>query len=626
MQFDDVIDYLVAMVGLELQPINSSNDPLVITSVDREKRRYTVEKTSNTGKKSRAFSELEKIWNVLIQQGFVNVEQALNGSGSSRNQPETILANLPVIEHFKYNKVKHLYLRNGDTHTPGTLKELSVSESRELKKKIDHYRDFDIGQFHGEHSRIINNLKASLKNTFVKYPGEADVKTITAALTDLEQLQDKLAVSVVVLDSENFVEDDQSMSGRNYEEDEIDEVYEVYEGKSADKKVEQQYLVATRISQITPTISLLYDRIHHNEIDMQPEYQRNERIWSLKDRARLIESILLGLPIPVFYFAEKNKPDSEESYWIVIDGLQRTTTLYDFMAGEFKLQHLERRFDLNGKSFEGLSRIEQRRIREYQIHGHLIQISDDSDEMVRELFQRINTSGKNLSYQEIRSALYPGSTNQFLKHVAKSTEFQNATTLKINPDRMLDLEFILRALSYIYLGYENFDYKKYDDFLCQTLRELNEFTFVSKIDDSAPIFIELERRLFRAFAVISEIFGNGAYSKEPTGKLNKSLFELKVAVFALMSDEQLAIVRRPEIAEKLRATLFTMIRIDDTRYADWISEIFTEQNRGFDYAISNSTGKFVTINYRFNSFINMLNQVSDIGFKFKPLKGVFHDK
>ncbi|MVD67329.1 DUF262 domain-containing protein, partial [Vibrio cholerae] len=74
-----------------------------------------------------------------------------------------------------------------------------------------------------------------------------------------------------------------------------------------------------------------------------PEYQRKDRIWPIKDRARLIESILLGLPLPVFYFAERANKDAESEVdfdWVVIDGLQRTTTLVDFVQGKFALKDL----------------------------------------------------------------------------------------------------------------------------------------------------------------------------------------------------------------------------------------------------------------------------------------------
>ncbi|EJH32578.1 hypothetical protein VCCP104114_0950 [Vibrio cholerae CP1041(14)] len=104
MKLEEVLGYLEQMVGLKLQPINESNESLVILEVDRENSRYTVDKTQTTRKRTRPFVELQKILSALNQKGFTSVDQALGGAGSSRHQPETIFANLPCIEHFKYEK------------------------------------------------------------------------------------------------------------------------------------------------------------------------------------------------------------------------------------------------------------------------------------------------------------------------------------------------------------------------------------------------------------------------------------------------------------------------------------------------------------------------------------------
>ncbi|KAA1161578.1 DUF262 domain-containing protein [Pseudoalteromonas fuliginea] len=624
MLFEDILNYLEKLIGMELQSINDSNDPIKIINVDREKKRYTLDKTSSTNKRSRAFGELEKIWKNLEQRGYVSVEEALAGAGSSRHQPETILANMPCIEHFKYEKKKHLYLRTNKTHPLATLKELTQTENREIKKRIDQYRDFDISKFHDEHNKLVTLLSENFLNISIKYPGETDVEAIEIALTEMKELEEKLAISIVNIDTS--VDDEHSMSGRNYEEDDIDEDDKEFFGSPDISDESSEYLKATRISQVFPTVSLLFDRINHGEIDLQPEFQRKDRIWPLKDKSRLIESILLGLPIPVFYFAENSSPYLDDLEWIVIDGLQRTTTLYDFMSGEFALKYLDRRADLNDSKFRDLSRKEQRRIREYQIQGHLIQVSNESDEMVRELFQRINTSGKNLSYQEIRSALYPGPANRFLKYLAETSEFINSTPLSINPERMLDLEFILRATSYIYFGYNQFTYKKYDDFLCHTLKELNAFEFDKNINSSHEVYQEIDKSLKSAFDTIKLIFGSDAYRKEPTGRMNKSLFELLVSTFALMNEEQRKVVITEPISSKIKKKLFEMISEDSSDYARWSSEAFTLQKRGFDYSISNSTGKYVTIKYRFDSFINMLNEIAGLDFKFKPLRIKYNDK
>lgn len=636
MQFKDVLDSLVQMVNLELQPINDSNDALIVLDVDFKKKRYTLEKTSTTKKRTRPFSELNRIWDVLSQKGFVNVEQALAGAGSSRHQPETILANLPYVEHFKYEQKKHLYLRNESTHELGSIKELKASEVREIKKRIDRYRDFDISQFYSLHSNQVSLLKEKLNNIFIKYPGESDVDSIESILAEIQDLDFKLSEAVVSIDdySSDFLsqseesedeqesEDDNNVNINNNNNNNNNNKDNSYDEDSKNKNSEG--LQNTRISQVTPTVSLIYDRVNYKEIDLQPEFQRGDRIWPEKDKGRLIESVLLRLPLPVFYFAERpnEDPDADSDFdWVVIDGLQRITALVGYMKGDYPLKNLKQLPKFDGLFFKDLPRKEQRKIREYQIHGHLIQISKDSDEMIRELFHRINTYGKNLSAQEIRSALYPGSANRFLKYFADENEFIDAIPAKINSDRMLDIEYILRAVGFLILGYEKYIYKTADDFLSHTMKVMNESKYIvdENIKNSGSLYIEIDYRLKESFETITKIFGDSAYKKEEGGRVNKMLFELLVPVFAFMSDEQRRLVSNENNAEQVKSKLFEMIKDDYKNNSVWISDIYTEQNRGFNYAISNSTSKRVTVLYRFRSIVKMINDITNMGFYPLPL-------
>ena len=622
MLFDEVLDYLELMVGEELPSLNPSTEPTVILKVDRATKRYQLAATSSIKSASRSFNHLEMICSELSKNGFVNIEQALGGAGSSRHQLETIIANLPNVEHFKYDKKKHLYLRDSDTHPLGTIKALSSSESRNIKSRIDNYRDFDIAQFHTSHNQKITLLKNKLNNVFTKYPGESDVEDIGQLLIDLTELGGRLSGAIVNIDMSHSEpsNDDDSITNLSDDGDNDDDDDDEHTLNAA----ETQGLQPTRISQVSPTISLLYDRVLHDEIDLQPEFQRKDRIWPKKDKARLIESILLGLPLPVFYFAERPNPNPKADLdfdWVIIDGLQRITSLIDFMKGLFPLTDLTMLGKFDTCYFKDLPRREQRKIREYQIHGHLIQISKDSDEMIRELFHRINTYGKNLSYQEIRSALYPGSANRFMKYIAESDQFIDAIPAKINPERMLDIEYVLRAVSFIILGYEKYTYAKNDDFLCRTLKVLNKYTYVANNTsiNSDEIYDDLEYRINSAFITINKIFGRDSYKKGPEGKINKILFELMVSIFALMNDQQRTIASTPNNADAIKCRLFEMITDDIDSESDWISETYKEQDRGFNYAISNSTSKRVTILFRFRSIINMINDITKMDFLPKPL-------
>ncbi|HGH8099592.1 TPA: DUF262 domain-containing protein, partial [Vibrio cholerae] len=215
-------------------------------------------------------------------------------------------------------------------------------------------------------------LKHKLDSIFTKYPGESDVDAVKDIIEKIQELEVRLSEAIVSIEQnegQSFsksIDDDsipfggeESGDDNNDERETIDTDVTIVKG-----------LTPTRITQVSPTVSLLYDRVLHNEIDLTPEYQRKDRIWPIKDRARLIESILLGLPLPVFYFAERANKDAESEVdfdWVVIDGLQRTTTLVDFVQGKFALKDLNQLPKYDNCYFKDLPRKEQRKIREYQI-------------------------------------------------------------------------------------------------------------------------------------------------------------------------------------------------------------------------------------------------------------------
>lgn len=134
MTFDEVINDIEKMVGLELESIKPGAN-ITLNGVDRTAKR--IELITSAGKnKTRPFSELEKIWNALCSSPAVHVDSVLAGSGSSRNQPETIIANLPYVEWFFIESKKHLALVKEPTHGYGTLLKMDDVAAIELKDKL----------------------------------------------------------------------------------------------------------------------------------------------------------------------------------------------------------------------------------------------------------------------------------------------------------------------------------------------------------------------------------------------------------------------------------------------------------------------------------------------------------
>ena len=158
-----------------------------------------------------------------------------------------------------------------------------------------------------------------------------------------------------------------------------------------------------RITTKQPTVDLVVDRMRHEEIDLQPDFQRGDNVWPIRTRSRLIESLLLRIPLPVFYMAADRNDN-----WKVVDGLQRLSTLRDFVLNKkLRLRGLEYLTQFDGNSFDDLPRPMQRRITETQLSCHVIE-PGTPPEVMYNVFKRINTEGRPLVAQEIRHALNPG--------------------------------------------------------------------------------------------------------------------------------------------------------------------------------------------------------------------------
>lgn len=124
-----------------------------------------------------------------------------------------------------------------------------------------------------------------------------------------------------------------------------------------------------RISARLLTVDLILSRIKNKELDLYPSFQRKSDIWSEAAQSRLIESLLIRIPIPALYMDATN-----EERWLVVDGLQRLTALRRFvLAQDLRLSGLEYLAHLHGKIFSDLDPRLQRRIKETQFTVYVIE-------------------------------------------------------------------------------------------------------------------------------------------------------------------------------------------------------------------------------------------------------------
>ncbi|BDP33088.1 DUF262 domain-containing protein [Vibrio vulnificus] len=631
MHFKDVLVDIEKLVGKELHSINPKTPSIYVTALDRSLEKYFVSNSPNSKGAARSFRELEDIWNELTIKGFSNVDQALYGGGSSRNQPETVFAHLPYIQHFRYKNRKHLLLRNDAVHELGVLSELQSSELRMVRKKIDNYTALSNQTIADSQASIVQTLKSAFDAVTKKFPGDVIVEEAEKAVNSLLKLNQQVSEAVVTLDggissrTDNVI--DVTSSDKSIDELIDDESLTGIENDVEKEAVGPIHQGKTKIRQLTPVVSLIFDRLSFGEIELQPDFQRKDRVWPEPRKSKLIESILMGLPLPVFYFAERPNGD-----WIIVDGLQRITTIYDFMRGEFSLNGLEVLDELNGKSFSGLERAEQRKIREYPLTAHLIDMATDKDNIIVELFHRINTYGVKLSEQEIRSALNQGTSVKFLRYLASTPEFKSVTQGKIKPDRQKDMELCLSALSFMLNGYKKFD-NQYNKYLSDAMEGMNAHDI--KLDDESlldegmsklsaehsPVYSLIADKFKNGLKIAEDVFGDYAFKKIPDSAkkvpISKPLFELIVTYFSELSEEQAQqVVSR---SDELIDMLYEAIDKDSADYADWESQKYEKEGRGLQYSISQSTGKNVTVRFRFESFREILKQSTGVDVELSPI-------
>ena len=304
-------------------------------------------------------------------------------------------------------------------------------------------------------------------------------------------------------------------------------------------------------------VEQLISRIEHEEIDLAPDFQRQAGIWNEERKSRLIESLLLRIPLPVFYVAA-----DESENWAVVDGIQRMTTIYDYVTGTFPLKQLEYLTKLNGCTHDELPRPLQRRISETQLIVNVIE-SGTSPDVMFNVFRRINTGGVMLNGQEIRHALNPGPVRDYLKKLAESDEFKKATDNSIDPKRMVDRECVLRFLAFYITPWEDYSSSDLNGYLVRAMQKINDMSTCER-DNFAVGF---RKSMLAAF----DIFGESAFRKPSNGRrspINKGIFETWSVQLAHCLPEQISalVKRRNDIQDR-----FKKLMTEDSDFLDSIS-------------------------------------------------------
>ena len=273
------------------------------------------------------------------------------------------------------------------------------------------------------------------------------------------------------------------------------------------------------------TIHDVVRRIDRGGYIMDPDFQR-DFIWPEDKQSRLIESVIMRIPLPVFYLAEDNS-----GKMVVVDGLQRLTTFHRFIKDKLRLKLPDRK-ELNRKKFSDLESKLQNRIEDCNLT--LYTIDSKVPERARlDIFERVN-GGVPLTRQQMRNCLYMGNATRFLKKESQTDIFLQATDGSLRKDTMRDREFVNRFCAFQLLGVDAYR-GDMDDFLAQCLREMNR---MSKSELSC-LSVEFRRGLANNF----ELFGRNAFRKLPkNGRrsvLNASLWDVMSTGLSRYSEDQI---------------------------------------------------------------------------------------
>lgn len=272
------------------------------------------------------------------------------------------------------------------------------------------------------------------------------------------------------------------------------------------------------IRQENRTIHDVIRRIDKGTYVMDPEFQR-EFIWPKDKQSKLIESVIMRIPLPVFYMAE-----NDAGRMVVVDGLQRLSTFVSFAKNKLRLNLPDRvkpdRGELHKKRFSNLNPKLQNRFEDCNLIFYTLD-SKVPEQARLDIFERVN-AGVPLSRQQMRNCLFMGPATKFLKQEAQTGIFQDATGNSLNTKTMRDREFVNRFCAFQILDLDKYN-GNMDEFLAECLRHMNKMSDA----DLAELSNQFRRSLANNFALFERhAFRKHAPGQDDRAPLNASLWDV----------------------------------------------------------------------------------------------------
>lgn len=272
------------------------------------------------------------------------------------------------------------------------------------------------------------------------------------------------------------------------------------------------------------TIETINGQIEKGNIDLQPQFQRRAA-WDAVRKSRLVESIIVGMPVPNIVLAENKE---QRGKFIVIDGKQRLVSISEFFSNSYALKGLDIRSDLNGKTYDQLSNEDKDNFDNSTLRSTVIKNWKDEN-FLYAIFFRLNSGSLPLSPQELRKALTGGNLIDHIEaYLVRSDEFKALFGLELDK-RMRDSELVLRFIAFdrFLEGYDG-NFKR---FLDETTKyfESDWNNRVNEVNSSLD-------RLDTSLRTSRIIFGSNAFKKWIGGKyervMNRAIFDCIARFFA----------------------------------------------------------------------------------------------
>lgn len=304
------------------------------------------------------------------------------------------------------------------------------------------------------------------------------------------------------------------------------------------------------------------------DYNLNPDYQRRV-VWENDRKSRLIESLIVNVPIPPVFLYEVDYNKYE-----VMDGLQRISSITQFLRGEYELESLELWGELNGKRFQDLPEDFQNTIKRRYLSATIIVKESTTDtnkeaKLKRFVFERLNTGGIKLSDQEIRNALYTGKFNDLINELSESDIFlklvntskKTKSSISNPVDRMENRELVLRFFAYKDI--------LINDSTGETRKILDHYAKKNTDLDSKSIEA-LRDYFYKVFELIYAILGDRAFCKSKKTSFEKMLYDTVTQSCSILLDRKIPGVENKKIDSQTVYSFFACNKkIFNGKYTDF---------------------------------------------------------